>query len=58
MRIFFSLVYVGLSIGLIVYNLAVREYNNKDAYEYVLEGGGGQCIDSVILLIQLGVLRL
>jgi hypothetical protein len=27
-------------------------------YEYVLQGGGGECIDSVILVIQLGVLRL
>ena len=57
-RIFFCLCYVALSASLLGYNIATDSYSDKAWYEYVLQGGGGECIDSLILIIQLGVLRL
>jgi hypothetical protein len=58
LRIFFCLAYVVLSASLVGYNIATDSYSEKAWYEYVLQGGGGECIDSIILIIQLGVLRL
>jgi hypothetical protein len=46
-----------LSIALLSYNLAVFTYQGSLWYEYIFQGGGGECLDSIILLIQLGVLR-
>lgn len=50
--------YILLSLSLIGYNLATDSYEQRSWYEYVLQGGGGECVDSVILVIQLAVLRL
>jgi len=47
-----------LSLTLIIYNLLTDSYSDRAWYEYILQGGGGECIDSLILLIQLKVLRL
>ena len=58
MRIFFCLAYITLSASLLAYNVVTDSYSETVWYEYVLQGGGGECIDSIILVIQLGVLRL
>lgn len=47
-----------LSISLISYNLATNSYSGAKWYKYILQGGGGECIGSLILLIQLGVLKM
>lgn len=47
-----------LSLILLIYNLATDSYSRDEWYQYILQGGGGECINCVILLIQLAVLRL
>ena len=46
-----------LGVALLSYNLATGSYEIENWYEYLLQGGGGVCINSIILLVQLGVLR-
>jgi hypothetical protein len=53
-----SVTYVMLSFALITYNVVTQSYPEQAWYEYILQGGGGECIDSFIMLIQLKVLRL
>ena len=57
-RIFLSLGYILLSIALLVYNIVTDSYDAEQWYEYILQGGGGECINSGILLMELAVLRL
>lgn len=55
-RILFAVVYVLLSVALLSYNIATKLYYEQDSL-YLFAGGGGESINSLVLLLQLYVLR-
>lgn len=58
MRVVLALSYIVLSIVVIIYNVIVGLFPIDQAYNYVLQGGGASVINSVVLIIQLSVLKL
>lgn len=55
-RILFAVGYVVLSIALLSYNIATKQYFDDNS-QYLFAGGGGETINSLVLLLQLFVLR-
>lgn len=57
-RVVMAISYIILSIAVIVYNLIIGLFPSNEIYEYVLQGGGASVINSIVLILQLLVLKL
>ena len=57
MRVIHSVSYIVVSITILVFSLVVELYPSNLWYSYILVGGGGPCINSIVLILELLVLR-
>ena len=57
MRVIHSLAYIIVSITSLVFSLVVKLYPLSHWYYYLLIGGGGPCINSIAMILELLVLK-
>jgi hypothetical protein len=57
MRVILSILYIALSLTVVVYNIAIGLFPLDSAYNYVLQGGGASVLNSIVIVIQLVVLK-
>ena len=55
-KLFLPLAFILASLCLLIYDLVRREYG-PNVLDYFLEGGGGECINSLILVLHAAVLK-
>jgi hypothetical protein len=57
LRVILACAYIVVSVCILTFSLSVQLYAGNSWYAYLLVGGGGPCINSIVLVLQLFVLR-